>query len=111
MAKSIIISERKAVSLSTFAFWPIIDKTRERFSPEERAFMVEIYRPYDDEGQQFIALDEQGEEGFNAFYRATLAAYEDETRVGTPIPKADWEELLEKLRADPRWHSSDVKAR
>jgi hypothetical protein len=51
----------------------------------------------------FISLKEQDDDGFSAFVRAALIAYESELRE-RPLSarRSSWEELMMVLRSDPR---------
>lgn len=104
MAGSIIISNGKAFSLGTAAFHFIVERIRSSFADDECHYVEEIYGPLDNEGMSFIALDEQAEDGFNIFYRASKAALskaiiEDSSNV----PLVLWQEMIAVLEADKRW--------
>lgn len=104
MAGSVIISHGKAFSLGTAAFHFIVERTRASFRNEESSFVDEIYGPLDNEGMMFVALDEQTEQGFNAFYGAAARALKTSLLEDPKeTPASHWNELLSELRTDPRW--------
>lgn len=106
MAGFISIANGKGVSMGTPGFNYVVERTRRCFGADEDAIRSAIYGPLDDEGMSLVAVDTQGEDGFNAFCRATELAYADAAREDpTNVPHAAWRELLLALRSDPRWKS------
>ena len=90
--------------MGTLAYQQVIEAIRSRFTPEQAEIWREIYEPNDDEAMKMIALDTQGVVGFNAFFQAAAAAYAAALRSGATISERElWDELLGKLKADPRW--------
>jgi hypothetical protein len=103
MAGAILLAENNGVSLNSLDFDHIIEKIRPNFRDSEDLVRDEIYSPVDDGGMSFISLKEQSPDGFNAFFRAALIAYESETGE-QPLSsyRSSWDELMTALRSDPR---------
>jgi hypothetical protein len=105
MASSVLISSTTGVSMSTQGFLYIIEAIRPFLTNSEEATKCEIYEPFDDEGMDFIALDNQAEEGFNIFYRAAKSALlKSSNEDPNNAPLELWQELINALEVDNRWN-------
>lgn len=112
MAGFISIAKGKGVSMGTPGFDYVVKRTRRCFKPDEETIQGEIFGPLDDEAMSLIEVDTQGEDGFNAFYRATELAYSEAAREDPGnVPNSVWRELLLALQADPRWKASSSRGR
>ena len=107
MAGAILLAENNGVSLNSLDFDHIIEKIRPNFRDSEDLVRDEIYSPVDDGGMSFISLKEQNSDGFNAFVRAALIAYESEiSEQPLSSHRSSWDELMTALRSDPRTENS-----
>lgn len=103
MAGAILIGDKNGVSMGSHFFVPIIERTREEFRPEEKAFIEHIYRPYDHDGMSFIVLEGVSKAAFLSFCQAAETAYKKHREdTGSNCPEFAWLELFEKLKQDPR---------
>jgi hypothetical protein len=77
MAGFIHIKGQKGLSVGSVAFNALAEFTRPFFKAEDQRLVKEIYLPLDEGGLDMVSLDEQGVEGFNAYYRGIRSAYEE----------------------------------
>lgn len=100
MAGGILISQNVGVSMSTWFFDYVSELIRQRLSDRiSKAALATIY-----DGKEsclsFIDLNQQPAEVFNNFYAATLEARANDSKLAA---EALWDDILRKMRADPRW--------
>jgi hypothetical protein len=109
MAGTILIAEEKVLATSTNDFDYLVERIRHSFLPEDASFLSEIYDPLDTGGMTFISLIEQEAVGFNAFVRTSKRAYHKATIEETFWKRKElWDELLNMLKADPRYADIDM---
>lgn len=90
--------------MSTWFFDHVTELIRKRLTgkiPIEA--LAAIYHPKDEAHLNFLALDAQPAEVFNAFCVAAHQANADDAKFGQD---ALWDEILSRLRADSRWREA-----
>lgn len=103
MAGAIVVTKGSVVSMGTFNFNYIIESTRDFFPPEQSELCKQIYHPHDEEYVMAIGFLEPGAEHLKAFLSATEAAYKHAMETDREhTPDLIWQEVIERLRADPR---------
>jgi hypothetical protein len=111
MAGFIHLSIGVGFPISSRTFNVIVEKTRE-YLGNNNCYTQKIYEPLDEGGLDIISLEEQEEEGFNAFYNATVLAmeqYKFDTKMSSEyLLKEDliyksWKELLDLIIKDNRY--------
>jgi hypothetical protein len=111
MAGLIHFSVGVGFPISSRSFNEIVERTRE-YLLDNNYYAQKIYEPLDEGGLDIVSLEEQGEEGFNAFYMATLLAMEkykqekklsEEDLIKGDLVYVSWGQLLELLRQDIRY--------
>jgi hypothetical protein len=106
MTGDIIISDKLSFCVRTIDFDYLINCIRAEFEPQDAKFQKEMYWCEDEACSQMIRVDEQGVEGFKAFFNAatkaqlTAASKDNYSRV-----QSMWDKLLDTLRSDPRYSS------
>ena len=112
MAGFIHIKDEDGFSLGSIAFNAIVEFSRSYFREEDEAIISAIYSPLDTGGFDMVTLNEQSEEGFNAYYYGIKKAYDDCTQKGRCGDLAEesfemvmntWKDLLDKLTSDERF--------
>ncbi|WAJ36022.1 hypothetical protein OU800_15515 [Pseudomonas sp. GOM7] len=102
------------LSISGGVFDCVVEETRRKFKDDECFCMKEIYRPLDEQGQNFIVLDYVDECCFNLFYAHCKKAMEEfslsERAKLVPerhIPGIlwNWSEVLRGMREDARYRA------
>jgi len=112
MAGFIHIKDNTGFPVNSVAFNAIVEFSRGFFNEEDRYLVREVYSPIDEGGMDMVSLDEEGREGFNAFYRGIKAAYDScyesgrcgdlEMQYFSSVMES-WEELLGLLESDKRF--------
>ena len=78
----------------------------------DNSYTQKIYEPLDEGALHIISLEEQDEEGYNTFYRATILAkaqyVKEKKMTQEELMKLDsiyvsWQELINLLRQDFRY--------
>lgn len=112
MGMYISISAESGWDGSGGVFDCIVEATRGLFSKEDEVCKEEIYRPLDEQGQSFIALDAVPSRCFNVFYKKCKIAMDNfsESDRGRLVPPEhvagilwNWGEVLRLMREDPRY--------
>jgi len=112
MAGMIFISRELRVAVSTQQLGYLVERIRDAFSAEDLPYLLAIYSPMDDEGMNFISVENEDENGLKAFFKAVVRAKAragTESNFGVYVPL--WQNLLAKIRMDsrfsPEWERSD----
>jgi hypothetical protein len=114
MAGLIHLSIGIGFPISSRTFNVIVEETRE-YLGGNKCYIQKIYESLDEGGLDIISLEEQDEEGFNAFYNATISAMEQykhhknmssEDLLKEDLIYKSWKELLDFLRKDNRYVDS-----
>jgi len=106
MAGSIFLSKELRLPVSTQQFGYLVERIRTAFDADAQACLREIYSPMDDGGMNFISAENEGEAGFEAFFRAIVRANSAAASEGNYEAFAQlWADLLAKARLDPRFSS------
>ena len=112
MAGFIQIRESKGLSVGSLTFNAISEISRSYFSDRDQQYISEIYSPLDEGGMDMLSLEDQGEQGFNAFYRGIKSAYDEcihKRRCGDlgeqyfELVMQSWKELIQLLEEDERF--------
>jgi len=112
MGMYIAISRSAGWGTSGGVFDCIVEATRKNFNSCQAGCMSEIYRPLDEQGQSFIALDEVDAHCFKIFYENCKLAMEgfSNSERGRFVPRDhipgilwNWSEVLRLMREDPRF--------
>lgn len=111
MAGAIFISDEIRLPLSSQQLGYLTARIRAEFGSQDQAYLEEIYSPMDDEGMSFISCQNLDVAGCMVFFEAVTKAKnraqsEDVSAVFGPL----WDNLLAKIRLDPRFSSSDKTA-
>src|SRR5882762_3030379 len=111
MAGSIFISKESRLPVSTQQFGYLVERIRVEFDAEDQPFVREIYSSMDDGGMSFISAENEGYAGFEAFFRAVAkaklkASVESNYDAFVQL----WNDLLTKIRVDPRFSSEWERA-
>jgi|GEM_PF-2244749 len=103
MAGAILVSRGNGISMGGPAFRYMIEAIRAQMLASQGArYIPSIYFGHDESASDFISIVEQEANGFNWFYDAVLAASVASAGEGPEFFDL-WNELLDLLRADPRW--------
>lgn len=100
MAGSILINWGGGVALNGFGYDRIVEAVRKHLDTKSEIATKSIFEPNDLEGMSFISLIEADPQTFQSFQRAAVAAYEEATLNRETF--AEWDELMQRLRDDPR---------
>lgn len=112
MAGFIHIKGDSGLSVGSITFNAIAEFTRSYFDENDRSYIKEIYSPLDEGGMDMVSLNDQGVEGFNAYYRGIKKAYDEciqKRKCGELGEKYfdmvmdSWKELIELLESDKRY--------
>lgn len=104
MAGSIFISKEIRLPLSTQQFDYLTERIRGAFYIEDQSHLRSIYTPMDDEGTNFISAENEEKTGFKAFFKAIARAKSNaQLEENYKIFGQLWDELLNKVRSDPRF--------
>lgn len=92
------------MSMSGMAFIHIAEAIRSFLRIEDIGTLRDIYRPLDEGGLDFISLDFLEKNDFESFFYAAHMAFDEEQRQYPESQfKQVWNELFERLSADPRF--------
>ena len=90
--------------MSTRQFDYLVERVRSQFESSHTHIREKVYFPMDEGGMTFISAEPLNADGFGAFTRAVMkaktAAQGEETFSSF---QNVWDELIEKLRSDPRF--------
>lgn len=111
MGMYLAISKGVGYCVSEGIFECIVESTRRLFKNGENSCLEKIYVPFDEQGQNFIALNDVDVECFNLFYSYCKQAMISfpvsergkelpENRI--PIVLSHWSEFMRLMKEDPR---------
>jgi hypothetical protein len=103
MAGYIYISAGVGCGMGSHHFREIVMLVRECFLAGEEGVAEELFEYYDETGDCLITFKGKGKKEVNAFYRALVRAAENARNSDELINFGVVEEILEKLRGDPRF--------
>jgi len=113
VAGSIFVSKELRLPVSTQQFDYLIERIRPAFSANSQSSLRRIYSPMDDGGMSFISAENEDGDGFKSFFQAVAKAkLEASSESSLDAFIHLWNDLLDKIRLDPRfssnWESSKI---